>query len=184
MKPTCSVYSGDDTLADDQPHNRLLIIGNGGSGKTWLAQKLGVLLGNQVIHLDDLHWEPERYGVAREKAVRDELAAEASSGERWIMEGVYGELARMVLGRVTMLVWLDLPEDECVANAVERGIQGGGSQTKFQGLLKWIAEYRTRKNNLNSFDYHQQLFNQFRGARVCLNNREQIAKYVADFESE
>ncbi len=130
-------------------------MGNGGSGKTWLARKLGDVLGHQVIHLDDLHWEPGNYGIARDRALRDKDVQRAAEADRWIMEGVYGQLVHMAMGRATTLIWLDLPEDECMANIRRRGIQGNGSQTRFQDLLQWVAEYRIRKNNWNSFDAHK-----------------------------
>lgn len=165
----------------DRPHHRLLIIGNGGSGKTWLAQRLAASLRSPVVHLDDLHWQPGRYGVARDKVVRDRLVTEASSGESWIMEGVYGQLAAMVLDRVTTLVWLDLPEDECVANVRDRGIQGGGEEADFENLLKWVADYRLRKNNLNSFGYHQKLFNSYLGSKARLMSRDEIKAFALRF---
>ncbi len=56
------------------------------------------------------------------------------------MEGVYGQLANMVLDRVNSLIWLDLPEEDCIANVQRRGIQGGGSETRVQALT-WVAEY-------------------------------------------
>lgn len=34
--------------------SRTLIIGNAGSGKTWLANKLAKAQGRVVVHLDDL----------------------------------------------------------------------------------------------------------------------------------
>lgn len=165
----------------DDLFDRILIIGNGGSGKTWLAGELAQILTSPVIHLDDMHWEPNCYGVTRETSHRDRLVMDAATGNRWIMEGVYGQLADMVLARVTELIWLDLPEHECVSNVQRRGIQGGGSRTNFQNLLKWIGEYRDRKNNWNAFDAHLQLFRKYQGPKARLTNRAEIAAYLAHF---
>ncbi|MEI5679531.1 MULTISPECIES: AAA family ATPase [unclassified Mesorhizobium] len=158
--------------------DRILIMGNGGSGKTWLAGSLAEISQHPVIHLDDMHWEPGHYGIAREREFRDKLVMEAAAAERWIMEGVYGQLVNMVLFRVTVLIWLDLPEEECIANAQRRGIQGGGSETRFQDLLKWIAEYRARKNNWNSFEAHAKLFDAYPGPKLRPRNRPEIATYL------
>jgi adenylate kinase family enzyme len=164
----------------EQPKDfdRTLIMGNGGCGKTWLARKLGDVLGHQVIHLDDLHWKPGDYGTARSRTLRDKDVQRAAEANRWIMEGVYGQLVHMVLGRATTLIWLDLPEDECIANIQHRGLQGGGSQTRFQDLLQWVAEYRIRKNNWNSFDAHKKLYQLFAGPKALLRNRAEIAAYL------
>nr|WP_246798259.1 hypothetical protein [Rhizobium leguminosarum] len=40
--------------------DRMLIMGNGGAGKTWLACRIGEQLQHPVVHLDDMHWEPGR----------------------------------------------------------------------------------------------------------------------------
>jgi adenylate kinase family enzyme len=37
---------------------RIIIIGNSGSGKTWLARQLAEDAPCPVIHLDDIFWEP------------------------------------------------------------------------------------------------------------------------------
>ena len=155
---------------------RVFIMGNGGTGKTWLAQRIGERLGHPIIHLDDIHWEPGGYGVARDRTLRDTMVKAAAETDRWVMEGVYGELANMALGRVTALIWIDLPEEQCIANIRERGIQGGGTETQFAGLLKWVAEYRIRANNWNSFDAHARLFSAFPGPKWLLSDREAVTR--------
>ncbi|MGZ2405700.1 hypothetical protein ACVIKO_002960 [Rhizobium ruizarguesonis] len=126
--------------------DRMLIMGNGGAGKTWLARRIGEQLHHPVVHLDDMHWEPGRYGIDRDRALRDEMVKAAAERHAWVMEGVYGQLANMVLNRTTILIWIDLPEEECIANIKLRGIQGGETGTQFDGLLTWVAAYRSRTN--------------------------------------
>jgi len=153
-------------------------MGNGGSGKTWLARRIADRLRHPVTHLDDIHWEPGGYGVARDRTLRDEMVAAAAEKDRWIMEGVYGQLVNMVLKRVTALIWIDLPEEECSANVKARGIQGGGTQTQFIGLIKWVAEYRTRTNNWNSFEAHARLYSAFTGSKWLLSNRAAVTMFA------
>ena len=38
--------------------NRILIIGNSGSGKSWLASQLSEKLQYKTIHFDKHFWEP------------------------------------------------------------------------------------------------------------------------------
>jgi len=89
---------------------RVLIIGNGGSGKTWLANKIGSGLKVLAIHLDDIRWAPGQYGIRRddELVLQDVVAAGVAHSR--VIEGVYGWLAKSVPERVTTLIWLDLPE--------------------------------------------------------------------------
>ncbi|MCT7375892.1 AAA family ATPase [Chelativorans salis] len=131
-----------------------------------------------VIHLDDLHWEPGRCGVSRDRALRDADVQAAAHADTWIMEGVYGQLVNLVFSRITALVWIDLPEAECIANIMQRGTQYGESQEQFQDLLDWVAGYRTRAKNWNSFESHSKLFAAFPGRRWQLSSRNEIAAFV------
>jgi adenylate kinase family enzyme len=47
-----------------QPHTdrqlrRVLVIGPGGSGKSWLARRIGDITGLPVLHLDVFYWRTE-----------------------------------------------------------------------------------------------------------------------------
>jgi adenylate kinase family enzyme len=126
---------------------RTLIFGNSGSGKTWLARKLAEAWKRTAIHMDDLRWEPGNYGMSRDNQTVVNEIIQTADTDQWLMEGVYGWLAKPVLPRATTLIWLDLPEEECVANVKARGIQGSGSPQAFEELLKWISEYRVRDNS-------------------------------------
>jgi adenylate kinase family enzyme len=57
--------------------DRAFIMGNGGSGKTWLAQQLAQRLRYPVFHLDDFHWLPNFAGE-RPRDERNRLVAEAA----------------------------------------------------------------------------------------------------------
>lgn len=78
----------------------------------------------------------------------------------------------------TTLAWIDLPEDECIANIEQRGAQGGESKTSFDGLLKWVAEYRMRTNNWNSFEAHARLFAGFAGRKALLSSRAAVSRFA------
>jgi adenylate kinase family enzyme len=37
---------------------RIMIVGQPGSGKSWLAGQIGKRLGLPVHHMDHIHWQP------------------------------------------------------------------------------------------------------------------------------
>lgn len=156
---------------------RTLIFGNGGSGKTTLANRLATMLGRPATHLDDLRWEPGNYGIARDNQLVVDDAIAAAAADTWLMEGVYGWLAKTILPRVTTLIWLDLPEAECVGNVRARGIQGNGTQAAFDELITWISEYRLRDNS-SCFNAHARLFDAFMGDKVRLHDRAEIQGFL------
>ena len=158
---------------------RIFILGNGGSGKTWLSQRLAERHGIPAIHLDDLHWLPNFAGE-RPRGERDHLVSEAASNESWVMEGIYGSILRQVFDRVTTLIWLDLPDEECITNLFQRGQTGGGTEEQFAELLEYTRGYRVRKNHLNSWDGHQWFFEQHSLEKVRLSSRSDITAFLAE----
>jgi adenylate kinase family enzyme len=157
---------------------RTLVFGNGGSGKTTLANRLATILARPALHLDDLRWEPGNYGIARDNQLVINEAIAAAAADTWLMEGVYGWLAKPILPRATTLIWLDLPEAECLANVRARGIQGNGTQAAFDELLAWIADYRLRDNS-SCFNAHLRLYESFTGEKARLTSRDEIEAWLA-----
>ena len=157
---------------------RIMIMGNGGSGKTWLSKRLAPCLVRNPVHLDDIYWQPGRYGAVRDKATVIEEIRRLSREHEWLVEGVYGWLVNVILPRATTLVFLDLPEDECIANIRARGKQRGESDESFAELLDWVSKYRERKNNWNSFESHLRMFEEFPNEKVRLKGRTEVFEYL------
>ena len=84
--------------------NRTIIMGNSGSGKTWLASRLGRALGLAATDLDDIHWLRGCYEEKRERSEAIQLAHAAASGQAWIVEGVYGWLIEPISYKATFLI--------------------------------------------------------------------------------
>lgn len=65
--------------------SRIMIIGGPGSGKTWLARRLGARLDLPVFSVDDAVWDPD--GVMRPADDIDTLVRDWAIEDRWIIEG-------------------------------------------------------------------------------------------------
>lgn len=100
---------------------RIVIIGNSGSGKTYLAQMLSGYLHIEVIHLDKLFWEPGGFNKKRPIDLVYSEIATLSQGQLWIVEGVFGELAQEFCPQADCLLWLDVDWATCSANLRKRG---------------------------------------------------------------
>ncbi|SDN73805.1 NB-ARC domain-containing protein [Ensifer sp. YR511] len=160
--------------------DRIFIMGNGGSGKTWLATQLTHRLQHAAHHLDAFHWMPNFAGE-RPREERDRLVARAMDESSWVMEGIYGSIIRQVLPRVTTLIWLDISDEECISNLLQRGQADGGTEEQFEELLEYTRGYRLRKNHLNSFEAHERFFEVHPLHKLKLCSRSEIGAFLETF---
>jgi hypothetical protein len=92
--------------------------------------------------------------------------------------GIYDSILRQVLSRVTTLVWLDIPDSECVSNLRQRGQTGGGTEEQFEELLEYTRGYRLRKNHMNSFEAHEQFFEKCSAQKLKLGSRSDAIAFL------
>lgn len=158
---------------------RIVIIGNSGSGKTYLGQRLSDRLHLEVIHLDKLFWEPGGFNVKRPKEIVYAEIATLAQGENWIVEGVFGELAQAFFANAEQLIWLDIDQETCLNSLLQRGSEGfnqldqQSAEENFQKLLTWASAYWQRQD-LRSRCGHALLFEQFNGKKICVKTGTEV----------
>jgi adenylate kinase family enzyme len=157
---------------------RTVIIGNSGSGKSWLAHEITAHSETPVFDLDTIHWQGETYGTRRPENEARRLVAELAAKSSWVIEGVYGWLARIALPHASALLWIDLPWEACRAGLLARGLRRGMSESDHAALLAWAGEYWTRQN-ANSYGGHLRLFESFGGGRARLKTRSEIDQLLS-----
>ncbi|MCG7389699.1 hypothetical protein [Pantoea sp. ACRSB] len=181
--PHSSASGQQDTIPDMKPKmsnnlKRVLIMGNSGSGKSWLAARLTELTNLPVTDLDTLNWESAGYGKARKKVyVLNDVQAIANQ-DRWIIEGIYGWIAAPVALYATKVIWLTPDSNECVENIKARGIRNNGSPEEFAALLEWASSYETRTGS-SSYEGHLKVFSKARPeSQVKLTSREDMHHFL------
>ncbi|MFU2327090.1 adenylate kinase [Pseudomonas sp. NFX98] len=153
---------------------RTLIIGNSGSGKSWLAQRLAEHLQVPWTDLDQIHWLSDEHSIPRPRAEALGIARIAADEPRWVIEGVYGWIVSEVIHRATALIWISVEDEVCVANIRQRETK---DDERLIALLEWAGSYRMRDGS-SGFVAHQRLFEGFTGSKVQLLNRVGIADFV------
>ena len=153
---------------------RTLIIGNSGSGKSWLAQRLAQQLREPWTDLDRIHWLSDEHSIPRPRAEALAMARIAADEQRWVIEGVYGWIASEILHRATALIWLSIGDKECVANIRQRETQ---DDERLVALLEWAGSYRKRDDS-SGFAAHQRLFDGFCGEKIRLADRKEIVALI------
>jgi len=84
---------------------RVMIIGQPGSGKSRLAPVLGQRTGLPVIHIDTIHWQPG--WVERSYDEKTRLCREVEARDQWIFEGGHSATWDRRVIRADLLIWID-----------------------------------------------------------------------------
>lgn len=166
---------------------KIIVIGNGGSGKTWLGKRLAQLLPASMIHLDHLFWEPGGFDKKRSDREVNSLIEQSKTASSWIAEGVFGELAQQFVPDADALIWLDLDWEQCKRRLENRGSESKAHMERVQSdaglakLITWASNYYSRAD-MRSFIGHKQMFNEFDGIQVRMRDEGAVNDFVADFQ--
>ncbi|MFH2047464.1 MAG: AAA family ATPase [Pseudomonadota bacterium] len=163
--------------------NKIIIIGNSGSGKTWLGKKLASVLGISHISLDNIFWEPGGYNRKRDDFDVEADIKRIQSYESWIAEGVFGHLIEPLTVFADTLIYINLPWCECKNNLLNRGSESSmqldprKAEENFQSLFEWASAYETRDSKASK-RYHSFLFESFSGQKHMVSNRDEFDRLI------
>jgi adenylate kinase family enzyme len=86
--------------------SRVVVAGTTGSGKTTVAMEIAAITGAPHVELDALYWGPA--WSAADVDVFRRRVAEATAGDRWVVDGGYASIVHdLVWRRAELFVWLD-----------------------------------------------------------------------------
>lgn len=134
-------------------HQKWLILGPGGAGKSTLAQRLAACLDIPVIHLDRYYWQA---GWVKPTAQQWQAqVAQLLSTEAWIMDGNFGGSLAQRLAAADAVVVLDIAPWRCLWRLVLRrwhyrqqarpSMQAACVEQLDLAFLWWVLSYRTRR---------------------------------------
>jgi len=163
--------------------SRILVIGNSGSGKTTLALRLQRQLNIPHLDLDTLAWLPASPPRRRPLADSETRIREFTrQNPGWVIEGCYADLLALLQHEASDLVFLDLPEQDCVANARKRPFEphkyssAAAQNRNLDMLIQWIRDYPRRADSCSQAA-HQRLYAEFTGASHRLHSTAAAATW-------
>ena len=125
---------------------RILILGNGGSGKTTLAQQISTRFKWPLLSLDALYWR-ENYQKWPMEVFIEKTHDFISRHDAWVIEGTPEKDIRFRLEKATHVIFLDVPTWRCLWRIFLRQIKRGANQqagTLSLKTLKWVFFYKQR----------------------------------------
>lgn len=99
---------------------RVVVGGVSGSGKSTVARELARRLGAPHVELDALFHGPDWSPTPDDEFLR--RVADATAGERWVVDGNYSRSRAVTFPRATTFVWLDYPRGLATWRAFRRTV--------------------------------------------------------------
>ena len=101
-------------------YKKIIILGNNGSGKSWLAKQLAAATGLPLIHLDAHFWRPN-WGAPTQAEWMERNRAFVA-GERWIIDGncSHGGTMELRFAAADLAIVLDVNRLTCVYGVMKR----------------------------------------------------------------
>lgn len=103
---------------DIKSFKRIIIIGNSGSGKSWLGRRLAEITGLPLVHLDNEYWKPGWEKTPRGEWIEKQKTI-MSSG-KWIIDGNYNSTLEMRFDAADLVIFLDINRIVCIISAFMR----------------------------------------------------------------
>jgi len=117
VNPKALAAEGEEALGSLSPehnasrirHERIVIVGKPGAGKTTLSKQLASRHNLARVELDAIFWQPNWVSLPREE-MRERVDKALPAGGRWVADGNYmRSVGDIVWTRADTLVWLDYP---------------------------------------------------------------------------
>ena len=150
--------------------DRVVVVGSSCSGNTTFAKRLAATLGYPHIELDALNWLPD--WVQRPDEEFSALVANAVSSDRWIVDGNYGRVRKIVWSRATCVVWLNYGFPTVITRALRRTIRRAFSgEELYSGNKESLKKAFLHRDSilfwvLTTFRRRRRGYEQLRGTNV------------------
>lgn len=164
---------------------RILIIGNAGSGKSTFAKQLAQKLQLPLVHLDKLFWQDNWKHISREE-FDTKLHTELKK-EHWIIDGNYNRTLPHRLQHCDTVFYFDLPTTVCLWGITKRVFEnygktrldmGGNCEERFdqQKLLLYRNVFAFNRQHRKK--YYEMLKKADHATVIVFRSRKQISHFL------
>lgn len=166
---------------------RILIIGNAGSGKTTFAKGLAEKLKLPLIHLDRLYWRGDWEHLSRDEF--DEVLQAELDKPQWIIDGNFNRTIPHRLQYCDIVFFFDLPTITCLAGITKRLLATYGKSREDMGgncVESFDAQKLALYRNVITFnkqhrkDYYELLSRVQHAKVIVFKSRRQADTFLKD----
>ena len=172
---------------DIQNYSKIILVGSGGSGKSWMAKQLAAILGYPLYHLDKELWQPNWVMTPREEKIAKQQAM--MSGEQWIIDGNYNGTLEMRFSAADLIIFLDISRVVCLISAIKRMREKRSDMPdflvehkifdkEFIEFCKWIWSY-PKTGRKTVMELHEKYSNK---AFLHIKSRREVKKLINNFK--
>jgi adenylate kinase family enzyme len=116
---------------------RVVVVGCGGSGKTYVARRLAERLNLPLTHLDGVYYDADWNPLPQDDFA--DRQRELVARPRWLIEGNYASTLPIRRALADTVIFLDLPAITCLAGIVQRRWRYRGGQHASDGVYDRIT---------------------------------------------
>ena len=165
---------------------RILIIGNAGSGKTTFAKQLAEKLGLPLIHLDKLFWRNEWEYLSHDEF--DAVLQTELEKPEWIIDGNFNRTIPHRLQYCDTVFFFDLPTAACLAGITKRVLTNYGKSREDMGghcVERFDSQKLDLYRNVISFnkqhrkDYYTLLSKASHAQVIIFRSRRKADKFLS-----
>ena len=170
-------------------YSKIILVGSGGSGKSWLSKRLAEITGYPLFHLDKEFWRPGWEMTPKEERIARQN--EITSGDKWIIDGNYNSTMEMRYAAADLVIFLDISRVTCAISAIRRRgtkrsdlpeylDEGRVFSKDYLEFLKWIWSYpRTgRKTVMALREKYPDI------AFLRIRSRREVGRYLEVWEGQ
>lgn len=100
---------------------RIVVVGTSCSGKTVMAESIARALDLPHFEIDSLVWLP-KWSLPSDEALLAKVD-KYTSGDRWVIDGIFPEHRKLVWSRADTVIWLNFPLSIVFMRALRRTLK-------------------------------------------------------------
>ena len=160
---------------------KILVIGPGGSGKSYFSRELANITGLPLFHLDNIFWRKDRTHIDREEF--DSKLLDILNKDKWIIDGDYSRTYELRIQHCDTVFFLDFSLEDCL-KGVESRLGKAREDIPFideefnpefkEWIIKWFNQTRPWVIHLED-KYKEKNF-------IIFKNRNEVNNYLINLK--